>query len=68
MKKRNRPQVDLNDFKLISEEPENRPVRRRGIDIEELDKLEATKRFGGLIPERSPILDSLCQRVGPLPK
>jgi hypothetical protein len=41
----------------------NRPV-----NVHEALKLAETKKFGGLLPERSAFLDSLCSKIGPLPK
>jgi hypothetical protein len=32
----------------------------------EAAKLEATRKLGGLVPERSVLLDRLCRAVGPL--
>jgi hypothetical protein len=40
----------------------------RSVDVHEAWKLAETKKFGGLLPERSELLDSLCSQVGPLPK
>lgn len=48
------------------------PIKRRkakkDIDPQEQDKLNRTIAFGGLVPERSPIIDMLCRKLGPSPK
>src|SRR5271165_652472 len=35
--------------------------KRKKVDPDELAKLEATRKFGGLVPERSEYLDALCR-------
>lgn len=35
-------------------------------DPSELAKLEATRKLGGLVPERSEFLDRLCRQIGEL--
>lgn len=50
------------------------PVKRRKKHIDPVQqaadqaKLDRTRAFGGLVPERSPLLDSLCRKLGNKPK
>jgi hypothetical protein len=39
---------------------------KREPDPAELAKLEATRKLGGLVPERSKLLDGLCLSLGAL--
>jgi hypothetical protein len=43
------------------------PASQRELEKLQL-KLERTLKLGGLVPERSYLLDRLCNKVGPLPE
>jgi hypothetical protein len=74
--KKKHPKVDLDNFALLTADQDDDSLPKpRGSDPEhkvpdslEEAKLQRTRDFGGLVPERSPILDRLCQTVGKLEK
>lgn len=71
--KKKHPEVDLENFALIPATPDDRslpaplggPAPKFNPKWEEEAKYDRTMDFGGLVPERSPILDSLVSRRGP---
>ena len=70
--KKKHPPVDLENFALIPAEkddsdlppPRGRYPKKKTADPWEEIKLQETKDFGGLVPERSPVLDRLCALLG----
>jgi hypothetical protein len=74
--KKKHPKVDLENFALIPADPDDAslphprgsaPEHKEPNALEEA-KLQRTRDFGGLVPERSPILNRLCNSVGKLKK
>jgi hypothetical protein len=73
--KTGKPQKDMENFSLLILAPDDKslPKPRYGVNtkkktpnLEEEAKLKRIIDFGGLVPERSPILDRLCRKVGEL--
>jgi hypothetical protein len=67
--KKKHPKIDLDNFALVSDDPDDESLpaprgkapTKKTPNWEEQAKLQRTRDFGGLVPERSPILDRLCR-------
>jgi hypothetical protein len=59
------------DDPTLPRPPQSRRWKQAPASQSELEKLqlklEGTLKLGGLVPERSYLLDRLCNQVGPLP-
>jgi hypothetical protein len=51
-------------LEIVEVHPEK--PKSKTVNTFELIQYERTMEFGGIVPERSAFLDSLCRKIGPL--